>query len=238
MEEPFETPQAIVESVLPKRKITKILTPEESAHLTCWPERKLEDSNAVTVHEDSQKHNRWAEAVGIRYAEPFDISRLRTDHQACAQKVLQWAENPTKGLRVVGPTGSGKTRSVSLALKTLSYAGKSIYRINGIRFAMKASHAFKDVDGADSFFDKIVKHDVVFIDDFAKRILEGSFVTSALAIHEILEEMWEREKLVILTTNLTRQQIKETLFKDHQHLAESLDRRLGPDYMDAIRFEE
>src|SRR6516162_1430371 len=90
-------------------------------------------------------------------------------------------ENPMdeRSLRLVGPTGIGKTRLAYMLLKKYYFVGDTIKMFDSTAFGSQASAAFRDGKEAE-FFKAAVEPRILFLDDvgknkFTERVIEALF---------------------------------------------------------------
>lgn len=236
-----------------RKRITRVLSAEEAARMGLgpWPCKGMPQESAGSEEEkaadlENMHHRAWVKMVGKAYAEPLNLAMLDPCNQSAAKQVFAWANGPkTKSLRIVGDPGTGKTRTASAIIKTLIKEGRSIIRLDGQEFAFFATSAAKNTDDGYEWIKEVCKHDVVFIDDFAKDFRD----TTARVSQMIIERMFREEKLLILTTQFSRKMISESLLigkgergervirNENKQLVESLNRRLS-DYFETIRFHK
>lgn len=198
--------------------------------------QKLESSEA--------KEKMWVDLVGKQYAQQLNLSLLTLGNQEAARKAFAWAKKPEKkGLRIVGPSRAGKTRTASAAIKAFVQMGKSVCRLDGQEFAFFATSAARNTEEGSKWINQVCSHDLVFIDDFAKDFRE----TTARVAQIIIEKMFRNEKIMLLTTQFSREMIEDSLLlgkdergrplrrSENQHLVDSLNGRLI-DYFETVQF--
>ena len=124
--------------------------------------------------------------------------------QAKLKEVLAW-EYGSKGLLLVGPTGTGKTRSLWLLIKRLMMDGYSVEVFPSMRFSHLCSKYFGGFVGPD-WTDRLVHHvDVVCFDDLGKskmtELVEAEF-------YGIIEDRASRKRPTILTLNMGGEELE------------------------------
>ena len=112
--------------------------------------------------------------------------------------IVEWCNNNQgRGLLVMGNCGLGKSLICSKILPILinHYCHKVIYITN-------AQLLNKDID-------IILRQHLVYIDDIGTESISVKFGEKRLAFAELVDEAEKKGKLLIITTNLTPDEIKE-----------------------------
>ncbi len=135
-----------------------------------------------------------------------DIERLTAPYVA---DVLRWKFNP-KGLMLHGPTGKAKTRTAYLLLKRLHYEGHSIAAFHSSEFAHQCARSFGDQTG-EAWAERIVKADILFLDDLGKFRLTERVESELFGIVES-RTAWERP--IIITTNFVGGALESKMTED------------------------
>jgi len=111
--------------------------------------------------------------------------------------VLSWTYGP-KGLFLVGPARTGKTRCAWLLLKRMMEQGRSVRAFDGVGWQLAVSRAFGSPDDTEGWFRMLVEPDILFIDDLFKGKLTEA---QELAVHGVLERRSSQLQPVIATSN-------------------------------------
>jgi len=165
----------------------------------------------------------WTYKCPARYREDFHPIMLPEGVDPDkVNTVLRWEPNSDgKGLFVMGDTGRGKTRAVFAMLRRHFLLGRTIEWRDGIGFAADCSRAMAEAVLIENWLRSVVKPDIFFIDDIAKRFTpatqEGFFA--------VLDRRVAAKKPIIITSNLTGAEVQSLISIDRQ-LAEPLRRRL------------
>jgi DNA replication protein DnaC len=151
-------------------------------------------------HEEQERRRREAlEAAWRTICPPLyqatDPARLPQDKLA---EVLAWQYGP-KGLLLIGPTGTGKTRAAYLLLRRLLEQGRPIRAFDCAAFGHEVARRFRDGTGED-WIDAVAKAEIVFLDDvgknpFTERVEAG--------LHTLIERRTANLLPIIGTTNMT-----------------------------------
>lgn len=139
-------------------------TPDGSA-VTAAPEPSPEESwlERERQRERERRAERFRSLCPPLYQQT-DPARLPPDKLAA---VTGWQYGP-KGLLLVGPTGTGKTRCAWQLLRRLIHAGRTVRAFDGLGWGVAVSAAFGTPDETETWLDRVCKVDVLFIDDLFK----------------------------------------------------------------------
>lgn len=169
-----------------------------------------------------QSQEAWEKICPVEYRKEIDLDLLKDDERQAKlrARLLAWSYNP-KGIFLMGHTARGKTRTCWAALRAAHFAGRSIYALDGIRFANEAAKAASDPENTERWIGKLTRPDILFIDDLGKRFTKSS----APLLFGVVERRTSNQKPMIITTNLTADKIKDLI--DDQELSIPLVRRIG-----------
>ena len=158
-----------------------------------------------------------------------DVSKLKDGvvNPSCIDKVLEWKMG-TKGMAIIGDTGCGKTRALTMLLKRLIsvdlvgitcslmsfYAGELERAIMG-SFAQKTKVY-------DDYMRKLENCGLLVIDDFGKEKFTERY---EISVFQIFEKRAANLRPTIFTTNYKGKELKER-FSD-QNNYEPFSRRLN-----------
>lgn len=125
----------------------------------------------------------------------------RLPDQQSARAVSDWKYGP-KGLLLVGPSRTGKTRSAWLAIQDAGKEGHTCRAFDGLSWFIGVSLAFGTLETADDFFDAVCSVDLLFLDDiFRGRMTEAQDV----GLWGVIERRMAAGLPCIVTTNATGQ---------------------------------
>ncbi len=117
-----------------------------------------------------------------RFSEDIDLSISRGWLPAAKlAKVMAWNHGP-KGLLLVGPTGTGKTRCAWLLMRRLMIDEcPRVKYFDGIGWGIDVSKAYGEPETTDRWLDGVCRAEVLFLDDLFK---SGFFIpTPAFSSH-------------------------------------------------------
>ena len=148
----------------------------------------------------------WSEICPILYSntDPDKLPEKKT-----MEKVMAWEYGP-KGLLLVGPTGTGKTRSAFLLLKKLYDAGLKITAFDCVEFGHQCSQWFSTWEG-DRWIRSIVFKNIIFFDDLGKMRLTDRVEAELFGI---IEKRIARQLPIIITTQFTGETFVDRLSED------------------------
>jgi len=123
------------------------------------------------------------------------------------ERVKQWKYGP-KGLLLVGPTRTSKSRMAWQVVRTEFFAGKKVMAYDGIGWGTAVSHHFKDPALTCEWLDRIGSVDLLFLDDLFKRSLTDVQVEGIFAV---FERRAANMLPIICTQNATSQMIRDMM---------------------------
>jgi DNA replication protein DnaC len=133
-----------------------------------------------------------------------DPAQLPQDKLAA---VNAWKYGP-KGLLLVGPTGTGKTRCAWELLRRLIHEGRSVRVFDGLGWGVAVSAAFGELATTADWLDRVCKADVLFIDDLFKvKMTEAQ----EQAAYGVFERRTNHLLPIICTMNSTGRMILERM---------------------------
>jgi DNA replication protein DnaC len=137
-----------------------------------------------------------------------------------------------RGLRIVGPTGIGKTRLAYMMLKRFYLDGVSMKTFDSTEFGSQASAAFRDGRERD-FFKMMVEPEVLFLDDLGKnknteRVIEALFT--------VVDRRGARQKPILFTMQYNLKMLRRRLERDEidDAMIDGLIRRMD-EYCDLLQ---
>jgi DNA replication protein DnaC len=173
--------------------------------LRCEPcGRKAEISYEAALKE-KQRKERWAEWGKICPPIFLETEKARIPDQRALTQVMDWKFNP-KGLFAVGPTRTGKTRSIWLLLHRLFMEENiNIEAISVVRFSRDLTNSFHKEGEYYRLLDRLCKAPVLFLDDLGKERMTERLETELFAI---LDERIQWKRPVLITTNYRGEDLK------------------------------
>ncbi len=189
----------------------------------CSEKRAVEARKKARLEEERDLLGQWSFVCPPLYMDS-DVKRLP---EKPTQQVLAWKFNP-KGLVLIGPTGTGKTRAAFLLLKRLYLEGRSVEVFHGNRFGHECSRKFFDNQGEEWIRDIFVQ-DVVFFDDLGKFKMTERVEAE---LFSLIELRVSHLRPIIVTTNFVGESLESKLTSDRGH---PLVRRLR-EFCDSVAF--
>lgn len=126
-----------------------------------------------------------------------DPARLPPDRLA---KVLAWNYGP-KGLLLVGPTGTGKTRCAWLLVRRLFLEERRrVMYFDGIGWGISVAQAYGEPDTTERWLDRLCRADVLFFDDLFKAKMTEA---QEQALYGVFERRAAWLRPIIATMNST-----------------------------------
>lgn len=158
-----------------------------------------------------------------------DPARLPQDKH---RQLSQWKYGP-KGLALVGPTGTSKTRCAWQLLRRVILEGRTVRPFDGIGWGMAVSAAFGTPSETEQWLDRVCKVDVLFIDDLFKAKMTEA---QELAAYGVFERRASMMLPIIVTMNSTGQMILDRMTdQGRADRGEPLIRRIR-EFCDVISF--
>lgn len=158
-----------------------------------------------------------------------DPARLPQQHLAA---VNAWKYGP-KGLLLVGPTGTGKTRCAWQLLRRLIFSGRRVRAFDGLGWAVAVSEAFGKPDETETWLDHVCTADVLFIDDLFKGKMTEAQELAAIGV---FERRTNHLLPVIVTMNSTGRMILDRMTEQGRaDRGEPLIRRMG-EFCEVVKF--
>ena len=116
-----------------------------------------------------------------------------------------------RGLWIFGDTGTGKTTLAMLISKAALESGKSVAIYSLPKLLARIRRTYDSEPGSDnylSFFDKLTSVDLLHIDDLGAE-KRSDWVLEQL--YALINERYETERSVVITTNLSHQELEEQI---------------------------
>lgn len=116
-----------------------------------------------------------------------------------------------RGLWLSGKTGTGKTTLAMLVSKTALESGKSVAIYSLPKLLARIRRTYDSEPGGDSYlslFDKLTSVDLLHIDDLGAE-KRSDWVLEQL--YALINERYETERSMLVTTNLEHDQLKEQI---------------------------
>jgi DNA replication protein DnaC len=172
----------------------------------------------------SRGHNRGISSViparyrGVSFDRP-PVSDMARDLEAKAALAevhtfiddLEGRLAEGRGLWLTGETGTGKTTLAMLVSKTALEAGKSVAIYSLPKLLARIRRTYDSEPGGDSYlslFDKLTSVDLLHIDDLGAE-KRSDWVLEQL--YALINERYETERSMIVTTNLEHDELKEQI---------------------------
>lgn len=153
-----------------------------------------------------QHRNRLLNAIGVSNRHRRSLDELETSQaiEQAREWVARWetATPPTRGLLLVGGTGTGKTQLLSSICWHLC-GWQTRYWTTSRLIA-----DLKDFDGkAKGTEEDFVRCDVAVLDDLGA---EGATDWTRTTLTDLIDQRYQAEKLVLVATNLNRKALEKT----------------------------
>src|ERR1700744_2635630 len=170
----------------------------------------------------NRRHSRGSSSViparyrGVSFDRP-PVSDMARDLQtkAAVSAVRTYVEELARGLAegrglwIFGDTGTGKTTLAMLISKAALEAGRSVAIYSLPKLLARIRRTYDSEPGSDnylSFFDKLTSVDPLHIDDLGAE-KRSDWVLEQL--YALINERYETERSVVITTNLSHEQLEE-----------------------------
>lgn len=148
--------------------------------------------------------------------------------------VLDWNFNP-RGLLLIGPTGTCKTRCAWLLIRRLLLdEARTVEAYDGIGWAMSVSKAFGEPATTERWLDSVCKPDVLFLDDLFKAKMTEA---QELAIYGTFERRSAWRLPIIATMNSTGASILSRMTDNGRDDRGPPMLRRMQDFCDIVRFD-
>lgn len=134
--------------------------------------------------------------------------RLRRDADR-----IEYLIGENASLLLTGPPGHGKTQCAMLLARAAIDCGKSVYVVNLADLSIEIRAGYDNKDGALSekeAIDKLVSPDLLVLEDMGAGESGSAAIEKRLMYH-LTEKRQNARRPVIITTNLTPPEIKDTL---------------------------
>jgi DNA replication protein DnaC len=186
------------------------------------------ERNATT----KARREHWKELCPVEFRTPdedgghTDVNRLRLE-QAKFAEAMSWTYGK-RGLLLVGPSGTCKTRVMWRIVRREFDAGRKVIAMKAHRFGIEAVER-QMTKGFAQWFNELARAPLLFIDDLGK----GKF-TDAVESHffGLIDERTEHNRPIVITTNSTGTALAARMSEDR---GEPIVRRLK-DYCDSVVF--
>lgn len=201
--------------------------------------RDIEEMERAEVRRESmtleQRREEYVNGMFVSLCPPLyretDVDRLPAAELAT---VLAWRMNP-RGLLLVGPTGTGKTRCVWMLLRQLlgQRPETRIVAFDGLGWGIAVSKAYGDPEYTERWFDKVCQCDVLFLDDLFKAKMTEA---QEQAVYGVFERRSAQMLPIIVTMNSTGKMILDRMTdQGRADRGEPLLRRMA-EFCDVIHF--
>jgi DNA replication protein DnaC len=175
----------------------------------------------VRMRERAQQASSWLRMCPPRFRDPFDFKKVdpRARREGL-EEVLGWQFGP-RGMFIMGETGMSETTAAyALLHRLVNVEGLTVRAMDGMTLALEASYNFRESQHAESWLRALVKPDVLFIDDLAKRFTRAT----QEAFFAVIDRRGAALKPIIATTNCTGDMLAKII--DDPQLSDPLRRRM------------
>lgn len=143
----------------------------------------------------------------------FEKFQVTPNNKKAYEKAKEWAENfpnTKKGLLFIGNYGTGKTH---LSVAIANYLMSKFYEVHcsnttDIISRVKETYAKGSEMTEHQFIQKFVKADLIILDDLGK---ENATSNTTSVVYQIINQIYEEEKPIIVTTNLGSKELINNL---------------------------
>lgn len=164
---------------------------------------------ALVTCEDCRRRN--AEKAWSRICPPYFLNtdRSKLPDQVHSHEALEWAFMP-RGLCLIGPTRTGKSRTAWEVIKDQVFDGKTADNVDGRRLGLLMLGYGRD-GGAAAILEKWCTVDILLMDDVFKVKLTERVEEQ---IFNIIDERMQMLKPIIMTTNDDQESLLSRLSAD------------------------
>jgi len=193
---------------------------------SCASKLEQERERARAAQARIAREARWQEICPCDF---LDTKPHRLPDQATYHEVMSWRYGKT-GLLLVGPTGTGKSRTAWSLAKREFDAGLSVLALNAMAGMQYAAAYAESIRDALQWTHRHARTDLLLLDDVFKAKLTDSFEAALFAI---VCERTERHKPCLITSNDTGASLAQRFSLDR---GEPFIRRLR-EYCQTIVFD-
>jgi chromosomal replication initiation ATPase DnaA len=147
----------------------------------------------------------------IRYKLParYHAAKLEDFSPELAGRVLSWLKQPTDGLFITGPTGTGKTYLAAAIVRRVITAGRSIKFLRAAELYTRIRMTFKDPEASEELvLGEYVEVPLLVLDDLGS----GNFTDfERRCTLELFDQRLNEKRPTIVTSNWSIQQIGEKM---------------------------
>lgn len=190
-----------------------------------------EGKRASTIQEAAELEAKaqWLRICPERFR---DTDLDRVPNREAAEKVVSWNYGP-QGLLVFGKTGLCKTRCIFKLLERLHFKERrSIVVVNGPEFGLTISSSFfKDQVAAQEYVTKLIRADVLYLDDLDKLKVTDRVEAE---LYHIVNARTSRNRPILVSVNLVGDALADTMSENR---GEPIVRRLR-DYCTPVGFNQ
>ncbi|MGI5848800.1 MAG: ATP-binding protein [Christensenellales bacterium] len=139
----------------------------------------------------------------------FDNFRVNKNNKEAYDACLRFAQGKSnKGIMLAGPIGIGKNHLAAAIVNELAKRGDLAYVSSAKRLQTRLYDSYGHVEDA---IDNIFEARVIVINDIGK---ESGTETSRSLMADFVDQAYEREKKLIITTNMTADEIADGEIKN------------------------
>ena len=204
----------------------------------CIQAEKEKDAAKKRRAESEAYHRRrlayWTEVWGGKASGYHKTVIEKLPHRMISERILAWT--PRRGLLLVGPTGSGKSRTAYLLLKAMldSRIYVDVRPCVALRHSIsKAARSQFPADRAE-LMRKLTTASLLYLDDLGQM---ANTASSVEALYELVEERTKRGLPIIATTQYSGERFVKSFGDSMKEKGESIARRLA-EFCDIIEFPE
>jgi len=177
---------------------------------TCEEKRSVADEQERVVAAQKRQQDEFKLICPPLYLES-DPDRLPAQFREACDK---WVYGP-KGIGMVGPAGSGKTRCAWTILRRENFAGRTVFGVTSTQLAAAAANQWHDDNRVKALAESTLRRchttKILLLDDLGKQKFSDR---AELELFDILDHRSSHHLPVIWTANADGRQLKAMLSPD------------------------